>query len=192
VFTLLVVSAKTEAATGAEPLLWADNAHAEQSHTEQLQIQTKPSPHSLSSTSSPQFRFRSCFGLDPTCIGGGIQADLSGDAVGFNLGLSVFPLVIIPIPSLNVSLRTFFRQRSTNQSGLYGYAAGSVTVIFFPVFAYGVGVGWEVEMGRKRHVLMQPQLGLSMMQAPGGASLDYSSLLPYPVPTASLSFVRAR
>jgi hypothetical protein len=192
VFTLLTGSACAAAATVAEAPPLGGNADRVQSHIDRFQNQTIPRPHSLSSNSPPSLRLRSCLGVDPTCIGGGIQADLSGDALGFSFGLSVFPLVVIPIPSLNTSLRAVLRHRSDERSGMYGYVGGSLTMIFFPVFAYGGGVGWEVESGRKRQLLLQPQVGLSMIAAPGGTDLSYSPLLPFPLPTASVSFVRDR
>ena len=75
---------------------------------------------------------------------------------------------------------------------MYGYVGGSLTVIFFPVFSYGAGVGWEYRFGKKRKLLMQKQFGLALMQAPSGTTLEYSLLVPFPVPTASVAFMRAR
>jgi len=164
-----------------------DDGIVEAAQADRFQVRTLPGPRSsLLAYSQPRLRLRKCLGLDPTCIGGGLQADLGG----FNLGLSVFPLVVIPIPSLNASVRIFGRPRSGSESGVYGYVGGSLTMIFFPVFSYGAGVGWESRFGKKRKLVMQKQFGLAMMQAPSGTSMDFSLLLPFPVPTASVAFMR--
>ena len=153
VLILLTGSVRATAATVAETPPAGANSDAVQSHVDRFQVHTRLRPHSLSSVSRSGLRLRTCLGVDPTCIGFGVQADLSSEALGFNLGLSVFPLGIIPIPSLNVSLRTVF------QSGVYGYIGGSLTIIFYPVYAYGGGLGWEVEAGKKGQLLLKPQFG---------------------------------